>query len=93
MVTAREVVNLFLQNDEGPPDELDIRSVTVRMDASRLAYIDSMAEHASVSRNVMANHLLSLGIGQVMNELPDAIRDDVQQGVMDRVEGVPGEDD
>jgi hypothetical protein len=93
MVTAREVANLFLQNDEAPPEELDIRSVTVRMDASRLAYIDSMAEHASVSRNVMANHLLSLGIGQVMGELPDVIREDVERGVMDRTHGGDGEDD
>lgn len=93
MVTTREVVNLFLQNDEGPPEELDIRSVTVRMHASRLAYIDSMAEHASVSRNVMSNHLLGLGIGQVMAELPDVIRDDVERGVMDRTHGSDWEGD
>lgn len=92
MVTSREVVNLFLQNDEGPPDEVDIRSVTVRMDSERLAYIDSMAEHASVSRNAMANHLLSLGIGQVMGELPDPIREDVEAGVHDRLSG-DGEDE
>lgn len=84
MVTSREVVNLFLQNDEGPPEDLDIRSITVRLDASRLAYIDSMAEHAGISRNGMANHLLALGIGQVMAELPDVIRDDVERGVSER---------
>lgn len=93
MVTTREVVNLFLQVDEEPPDELDIRSVTVRMDASRLAYIDSMAEHASVSRNVMSNHLLGLGIGQVMAALPDAIRDDIERGVIERTHGSEWEGD
>lgn len=88
MVTSREVANLFLQQDE-PDDEVgSMRVATIRMDAGRLAFIDSMAEEAGVSRNVMANHLLGVGIGAVMAELPDVIRDEINEGVLHRMEGL-----
>lgn len=86
MVTSREVANLFLQQDD-PDDEVgEMRVATIRMDAGRIAFIDSMAEQAGVSRNVMANHLLGVGIGAVMAELPDVIRDDINEGVLHRME-------
>jgi hypothetical protein len=85
MVTARDVANDFLrqfaQEQEGPAgvDEVGIPKVaTIRMDAATLAHIDAMAETIGVSRNVMANRLLKVGLGSVLSELPDVIRDEVE---------------
>lgn len=87
MVTTQEVVGLFL-DDETAEEVGHQRTVTIRMDQGRLALIDSMAEQASVSRNVMANHLLGLGINDVMASLagvsPETV-EAIQSGAADRM--------
>jgi len=35
----------------------------------------------------MANNLLAVGMGSVLGELPDVIREDIEAGVSSRVEG------
>lgn len=85
MVTTQEVVNLFLDHDEADDQVGGQRTVTIRMDSGRLAYIDGMASQAKVSRNVMANHLLGLGINEVMASLPSPVAEDVMSEVADRM--------
>ncbi len=87
MVTSREVANLFLQDDTGEDaaEAAGVKSITLRVAVGRLAMVDSMAEQAGVSRNVMANHLLAVGIGAVMAELPDVVRDDIGEGTAERM--------
>lgn len=87
MVTTQEVVGLFLY-DEEEHDLPSHRAVTVRMEEGRLAYIDSMAEKARVSRNVMVNHLLGLGINDVRAALagvsPETLQS-IEAGVGDHI--------
>lgn len=88
MVTSSEVARLFLENEIDAEDGSPVlKTVSIRLSLTRLAYIDSMAENASVSRNVMANNLLAVGMGSVLGELPDVIREDIEAGVSSRVEG------
>ena len=87
MVTTQEVVGLFLHEDE--EHELPShRAVTVRVDEVRLAYIDAMAEKARVSRNLMLNHLLGLGINDVETALAgisSATLDEIKAGIPDHI--------
>jgi hypothetical protein len=88
MVTSSEVASLFLRSDTGDEEDAaaGVKSITIRVPVGRLAFVDSMAEQAGVSRNVMANHLLGVGVGAVMGELPDVVRDEVEAGVLARME-------
>jgi hypothetical protein len=77
LTQAEEVVSLFFRGKDGadppsPPPEL--RSFSVRLEAWRLAQIDSMAEAADVSRNAMAVRLLVIGINAVMHAMPQEVR-------------------
>jgi hypothetical protein len=85
---AREVANLFIKDDDDEPDELnvgEIRTISIRIPEGRLAWLDAMAEHADVSRNVFANELLRVGISSVLGELPDEIREEIEQTVVDNL--------
>ena len=87
MVTTQEVVGLFL-HDEEEHDNPTQRAVTVRVGEVRLAYIDSMAEKARVSRNVMVNHLLGLGINDVraaLESVSPEILESIQDGLADHI--------
>ncbi len=84
---AQEVVTLFLRREaeadgEGPP-----RTVTLRLNAERVAWIDALAKGADRSRNAMANELLRVGISCVLGELPDVVRDEVEQSCIEILEG------
>lgn len=76
-----EVVKLFVvtEEEEQPPEVPGVSAFTSRVPHSLLARIDAMAEHAQVSRNEMVNHLLRVGVSQVMAALPDVIRDDIEE--------------
>lgn len=84
---AEEVARMFMQTeDDDDQDERDgIAAFSVRSPASRLAHIDVMATHASVSRNEMANELLRVGISSVLAALPDVIRDEIYADIADRI--------
>mgnify|MGYP003377368205 CR=1 FL=1 len=81
MATAREVANLFLEETDDPESVTPPRVMTIRLPSGRVLYVDSMAREAGVSRNAMVNHLLGVGIGAVMAELPDTIRDEIEEDV------------
>ena len=74
----RAVAALFYRGNEVGPDEDDLKGFSVRTSASRLAYLDVMAENAGVSRNRMVNELLRVGMDAVLGELPDVIRGDIE---------------
>jgi hypothetical protein len=82
MVTSHEVASLFFVTD---PDEIakikidPLKSCTVRMPVRLLALVDAMAENADLSRNVMVNKLLSVGIGSVLGQLPDEVREEIER--------------
>lgn len=84
---AEEVASLFIKTDE--PDEVDVTdglaAFSIRSPVSRLAQIDAMAAHASLSRNAMANELLRVGISSVFSCLPDEIRDEIFEDAADRI--------
>ena len=84
---AEEVARLFFQTEEDDEhdDRAGIAAFSVRAPASRLAHIDAMARHASVSRNEMANELLRVGISAVLAALPDPIRDEIYEDVAERI--------
>lgn len=84
---AEEVARMFYVTEE--ETEVDERSgivaFSVRSPAERLAHIDAMAAHASVSRNEMANELLRAGISAVLAALPDPIRDELYEAIVERI--------
>ncbi len=88
---ARQVASLFVIEKNQPDEEIDhdpdgpLRAFSVRLPEGRLAYIDAMAEAADVSRNVMANELLRVGLSAVLAELPDVVRDDIEQHLIDNL--------
>ncbi len=82
---AQEVAGLFLFPDE--PDEGPLRTITLRIPSGRLAWIDALAKNADRSRNVMAGQLLRVGISAVLGELPDPVREDIEQSVLVHLEG------
>ena len=76
MTTASQVARLFYEVQENPRQEPEEqRIVSTRMPVSLLRIIDAMAVEAGVSRNTMALRLLEVGIGEVMAELPDSVRE------------------
>ncbi len=77
---AQEVASLFFRETHGagppaPPPEL--RTFSVRLEATRLAQIEAMAQVADVSRNAMAVRLLEVGINAVMHEIPPEVRTEI----------------
>lgn len=85
MVTALDVANLFVQREEVDDDIGTQRAVTIRMDHGQVAYLDAMASQAGISRNLMANHLLEVGMQAVMGELSSEAAESVMAGVADRM--------
>lgn len=86
---VEEVVRLFLHTaeDDDADEREGISAFSVRSPSSRLAYIDAMATVAGVSRNEMSNELLRVGISTVLASLPDDVRADIADGVLDRTDG------
>ena len=82
---AEEVAQMFFKSEVEDAEVEGVSPFSVRAPDSRLAYIDAMASHAGVSRNEMANELLRVGISAVLAALPDLIRDELQQAVIDRI--------
>lgn len=79
MTTVSQVARLFYEAQENPREEpVEQRIVSTRMPVSLLRFIDAMASEAGVSRNTMALKLLEVGIGEVMAELPDSIREGIE---------------
>lgn len=83
---AEEVARMFWRHEGEEPDEDGpVKSFSVRLPGSQLAWIDSLASAAELSRNAMANHLLRVGISAVLAHLPDPVRDDVDADVIQRL--------
>jgi hypothetical protein len=79
MTTVSQVARLFYEAHDNPKDDPpELRIVSVRMAVSLMKFIDAMASEAGVSRNTMAVKLLEVGIGEVMAELPDSIREGIE---------------
>jgi hypothetical protein len=83
MVTGREVFDVFLR----PPDDetlhdLGMKAFTVRAETSLVNFIEVMAEHAELSRNAMAVQLIRWGISSAMAQLPDEVRDAIQNDLI-----------
>ena len=87
MVTTEQVVRLFLDHDD-EDQAVSHRTATLRIEQGRLAYLDAMAAQAGVSRNVMANHLLGVGMQDVLASLagasPETLQE-IQSDVADRM--------
>jgi hypothetical protein len=77
MTTVSQVARLFYEAHDNPKeDPPELRIVSVRMPVSLMKFIDAMA--SGVSRNTMAVKRLEVGIGEVMAELPDPIREGIE---------------
>jgi hypothetical protein len=81
-----ELVSQFFHDDTAAEDSTPVRAASVRMPLSRFHLIDVLAERAGVSRNVMANQLLAVGIEMGMSHLPKELQDDINSTVRQRLE-------
>lgn len=61
--------------------EGELSAFSVRVPPGRLAAIDAMASKAGISRNRMANLLLSAGIRDVLARLPNEVIEDLGEAV------------
>ena len=84
-MTVSDVARQFFL-ERSDPEEEPLRSASIRMPVQVLHRIDSMASHAELSRNAMANQLLSVGIDAVLDELPDELRESIEVQVFARLE-------
>lgn len=84
---AQEVVSLFLRREADPDAEGPPRTVTLRLTAERVAWIDALAKAADRSRNAMANELLRVGISDVLAQLPDVVREEVEEHLLESLQG------
>lgn len=77
-----DIFNFFVKP---PPDPAAsppvLKSISVRLPASLLAYIDVLAEHGDVSRNAMSVRLLEWGVQDCLAHLPDGMRDEIGESV------------
>lgn len=89
MVIGREVFDVFVRQepDEDTLAEMGMKAITVRGPASLVQYIEVMAEHAELSRNAMAVQLIRWGISSAMAQLPDELRDAIQNDLIGYAEG------
>ena len=91
MPSPREVANLFLREPQEDEDvSSPLRTTSVRMANGLLQQVNAMAEAASISRNEMLLHLIEVGVGAVLAELPDEVREDIEH---DRVARMVGGDE
>lgn len=79
---ARDVAALFIQEDTDEVDALGLKPVTLRLPIAQTWWVAALAEHAGQSRNAMYSHLLRVGVSAVLAELPEEIRDSVNDDVI-----------
>jgi hypothetical protein len=72
-----DVFQVFLKPDKEDDAPVVLKTTSVRMPSTLLAYIDAMAEKADLSRNAMCVQLLTWGVSFAMAELPDDIRHEI----------------
>jgi len=82
-----ELVDQFFHDNTAAEDVTPIRAASIRMPLSRFHLIDVLADRAGVSRNVMANQLLAVGIEATLDQLPEELQQDINHTVVDRLEG------
>jgi len=71
-----EVAGLLMSQFATENFDIELMPVSLRLPASRLAFIDAMAVKAAVSRNRMLNLLLSTGCNDVVSRLaPEVLAD------------------
>ena len=72
----------YVPDDEEIPG---IYSMTFRFPVRIASTIATMAEHAGLSRNEMANLIVSAGISAVFRETPAPILEDMHQEIQDNI--------
>lgn len=88
MVTGREVFDVFLRPaDDDDLHEMGLKAITVRAPSSLVNFIEVLAEQAELSRNAMAVQLIRWGISSAMAQLPDELRESIEQELIGLAEG------
>jgi hypothetical protein len=76
-----DIFRTFIRPEPSGPAPV-IKGISLRIPADLLAYVDSMAEHADLSRNAMGTLLLQWGIDHALLNLPEEICDQIHVEVL-----------
>ncbi len=75
---AKRLFGVAPDEDDEEDSSPAVRAVTLRLDFETLAYVDAMAARASVSRNVMLNELVGVGVSSLLGEIDDDSRVEIE---------------
>jgi hypothetical protein len=76
---------------QGEDDSL-IKRFMVRLPINTVAFVEAIAEHGGRSRNFMIGQLLIVGCQAVIDELPEAERDQVQLAWLRKIDELATEE-
>jgi hypothetical protein len=82
MATEGDVFDVFMRGDTEPDPE-PVKALTVRLPAGLFQWVSVMADEADRSKNQLAISLIQWGVSAALARLPDDIRNDLEQQMVD----------
>lgn len=80
---------LFVELDEDDAElygALPMRTISIRLTGDHVAWIDSYAEHANLSRNEFLRQVIESGLGGLRERLPDSVFEEIALAAKERIE-------
>lgn len=83
---ASKAASLFSRDPDADTEIGGVFSMTVRLPSVKAATVAVMADHAGQSRNSMLELIIDAGIAAILEQTPQTIRDEINEGVSDQIE-------